>query len=398
MLLGGFSALVALALSHGGALAGADAFIQEAFGVEVAGAVPEWVAIGTTVLLALGIAWAVTDIPRGALKTAVAVAALAEAAAASWVLAQHGHWLPPAAPLLAGTLAALLAGLYAQSEGGRRKKELAAVFGRRVSKAGLGRLLDTTSPPHFAGAAVEVTVLACEVVGGVGLEEAEAPAYLARVNRVLDAASEYLVAKGAYLESVRGGQLRAVFGDPVPDAGHAMVACSAAFGMSDALGPALPEDGSLSVCVGLQTGQVFAGLIGGARCAAYGVLGEAAELAGRWAAANLEYGTRVILGAETLAAAGDGISVRPVDRVVGGFPGEEEEIFELLAAGAGLAEDVATRRDAYWRGVVLYREGRFGEALSEFALAASAEKGDPLLERYVGLCRRAGGDAGKSVR
>ncbi len=96
------------------------------------------------------------------------------------------------------------------------------------------------------------------------------------------------------------------------------------------------------------------------------VTGEPVELARRLSIANRFYGSRVLLGPRTFELASKILVARPIDFLSGIEARERHEIYEPIALALDATRDQITRRDAFWNGVVLYREKRWAEAYSKF--------------------------------
>ncbi len=112
------------------------------------------------------------------------------------------------------------------------------------------------------------------------------------------------------------------------------------------------------------------------------MIGDAVNLASRLEGLNKLYGTEIIIGEATRAAAGDPVIVRELDRVaVYGRTGSTS-VYELIALSAGSTDAAAVWIAAYERGLTLYRERRWTEAVSTLQKVA-ALKGEE--DRPAGL-------------
>jgi adenylate cyclase len=112
--------------------------------------------------------------------------------------------------------------------------------------------------------------------------------------------------------------------------------------------------------------------------------GEPVELARRFCIANRFYGSRVLLGPRTFELASKILVARPIDFLSGVDVRERHEIYEPVALALNAPREVITRRDAFWNGVVLYREKRWAEAYSQFQNARGPEgEEDRPLQLYL---------------
>ena len=167
----------------------------------------------------------------------------------------------------------------------------------------------------------------------------------------------------------------AFWGAPLPDADHAVNACRAALRLRQAmteLRAAAPEAArDLSVRIGINTGAMLVGNIGSEERLSYTVIGDAVNLASRLEGLNKLYGTETIIGETTRAAAGDRVVVRELDRVaVYGRTGSTS-VYELIALSERAADAVVAWIAEYERGLALYRERRWAEAVSTLQKVAA---------------------------
>lgn len=79
----------------------------------------------------------------------------------------------------------------------------------------------------------------------------------------------------------------------------------------------------------------------------------------------------------------DTVEVRPLDFVETTAGGEKLELYELICAAGELDANQRARRDAYWRGVILFREQRYAEAIVAFEEASVPGSGDGPLSWYL---------------
>jgi adenylate cyclase len=155
---------------------------------------------------------------------------------------------------------------------------------------------------------VEVTVLFSDIRGFSTLSERLGARDLADViGRHLQAMAECVAAHGGTIDKFQGDAVMAVFGAPVPMADHARCAVGCALEMQkrqDELNDAgWGVDGvaALEVGIGLNTGVVMAGAIGGGGRLEYTVIGDAVNVAQRLQSEAA--GGEIVAAASTIAAA-----------------------------------------------------------------------------------------------
>jgi adenylate cyclase len=154
---------------------------------------------------------------------------------------------------------------------------------------------------------VEATVLFSDIRGFSTLAEEMPARELAEIaTRHLSAMAEVVIDHGGTIDKFAGDSVMALFGAPDPMPDHAARALRCALAMQarqSSLNATLIADGgrALEMGVGVNTGIVVAGAIGGGGRLEYTVVGDAVNVAQRLQAAAV--GGHVLASAATLAAA-----------------------------------------------------------------------------------------------
>ena len=245
--------------------------------------------------------------------------------------------------------------------------------------------------PGDSGARVcEVTAVVCDIANKHDLAEDCEPAEFAEITeRFIAHAVQSLRADGAYIESAGGEGVVAIFGYPEGDKQHAEKAVRKAMALTQSF--AQENKGSKSDA--LRNAGVHAGVSSGTMIMASMknngqrsllAAGEPVELARRFCIANRFYGSRVLLGPRTFELSSKILVARPIDFLSGVDVRERHEIYEPVALALNASREIITRRDAFWNGVVLYREKRWAEAYSQFQNARGPEgEEDRPLQLYL---------------
>ena len=236
----------------------------------------------------------------------------------------------------------------------------------------------------------EVTAVVCDLANKHDLAEDCEPAVFAEITELFIAhATQALRAEGAYIESAGGEGVVAIFGFPESDKQHAEKATRKAMALTESFA----ESNKASKLEALRNTGVHAGVSSGTMIMApvknngqrsLLATGEPVELARRFCIANRFYGSRVLLGPRTFELASKILVARPIDFLSGVDVRERHEIYEPVALALNASREVITRRDAFWNGVVLYREKRWAEAYSQFQSARGPEgEEDRPLQLYL---------------
>jgi adenylate cyclase len=320
------------------------------------------------------------------------VAALALAAAYALATLQafgdRGLWLDLVPPALGIFLAGAGATGYAYLTEGRERRFLRDAFARYVAPEFVERLVDDPSVLALGGETRTMTVMFADVAGFTSLAEGRPPHEVVELmNECFTELTQVIQGHGGTVDKFIGDAVMAFWNAPIEQPDHAARACLAARDLLLALdrlnvgwgARGLPR---ISMRVGVATGPALVGNVGARTKFNYTVMGDTVNLASRLEGAAKAYHCLSLIASDTVAVAGGVVPLRELDwlRVKG--RGEPVGVHEVIA-DPGPARDEAGRR--YARGLALYREGRFGEAMEHFEAAVKAAEDDgparTLLER-----------------
>ncbi|MEP6810132.1 MAG: adenylate/guanylate cyclase domain-containing protein [Chthoniobacterales bacterium] len=341
-------------------------------------------------VLGLGTAWlVVTSARRKQLVWPLLVLAL-EIAAVVWVCQLFQISFQPLPSILALLLSAL-GGLGYASFRGRSRSSLARDYFRgRVSDEHFFRIANGEIPFAPEAKSFETTTVVCDIANKHDLAEECAPALLAQITEAfMKHATESFQEAGAYLETVTGEGVVAHFGFPGADEEQAEKATRHALDLLRSFEKMRERDpdgvwGKFSVHVGISSGTTVIARLESEERPVLLSMGEPVELARRFCIANRFYRSRILIGPRTFEMASPAVVARPIDFLSGVDARERHEIYEpLMLASAATPEQIA-RRDAFWNGVVLYREKRWAEAYSQFQRARGPnDQEDHPLQLYL---------------
>jgi class 3 adenylate cyclase len=379
------------------------------------------VGYGIVVILAIGVAYLTLEAARRGRMLLIVAILLVELAGVAWVCSLYKlefQPLPAMAAALLGYLGSLAFVWFAGYLEERRSRPPKIEAGLTPRAAPISVVPETPAPvPVVApkpvapppvvekprararrgdsfsdsGARVcEVTAVVCDLANKHDMAEECEPAVFAEITeRFIAHAIETLRAEGAYIESAGGEGVVAIFGYPDNDKQHAEKAVRKAMALTESFTDA--NKGSKSEL--LRNAGVHAGVSSGTMIMApmknngqrnMLAAGEPVELARRFCIANRFYGSRVLLGPRTFELASKILVARPIDFLSGVDVRERHEIYEPVALALNASREVITRRDAFWNGVVLYREKRWAEAYSQFQNARGPEgEEDRPLQLYL---------------
>jgi class 3 adenylate cyclase len=149
------------------------------------------------------------------------------------------------------------------------------------------------------GEVVEVSILFCDVRDFTRFAEtAKASEVVACLNALFEVVVPEIAAEGGHVDKFEGDGLMAVFGAPQRFADHADRAMRAAVEINRLVNRE-GEGGVFEIGIGVNTGPVVAGSIGGAGRLNFSVIGDAVNVASRVEAATRTTGDSVLITAAT---------------------------------------------------------------------------------------------------
>jgi adenylate cyclase len=247
-----------------------------------------------------------------------------------------GYWVDFMLPALATQL-------FSTAGGFLERQRIRDAFSRYVSSEIAARVLRES--PSLAGERREVSVLFSDLRDFTSLSEPLDPSAIAKqLSEYFRAMTATIFEHRGMINDFIGDGIMATFGAPLDDPEHALHAVRAAIAMQQALLPLNARwiaAGSppLRMGIGLHTGTVFAGNVGGPLRIKYALVGDVVNLASRVQGLNKELGTRILFTEATRSALGVGVEVRDYGPIPIKGRSEPVHVHELVALneGAGAA-------------------------------------------------------------
>lgn len=247
------------------------------------------------------------------------------------------------------------------------------MFSQYVSKHVVNELLSNPGKLQLGGEKKNVSILFSDIVGFTTFSENKQPEELVSfINEYLNEMTEIILANDGTLDKYLGDAVMAFWGAPIQLEDHAFRACSAAIDMQKKileLSAKWIQSGQkpIQVRIGINSGDVIVGNIGGVKRFDYTVMGDSVNLASRLEGANKEYGTRIMISEGTFEQVESKIIVRELDLIRVKGKTRPTKVFELIGL-IGNKEDESklnTLAD-YLKGMKHYKNRDFNSAISFF--------------------------------
>ena len=175
---------------------------------------------------------------------------------------------------------------------------ISQIFGRFVPKAVADSMitnkgaLDPTERP--------ATVLFSDLAGFTRMMEAKGPRVIVdTLNAFFDDASEIIGRHNGVVTQFQGDGILATFNVPLEDADHARNAFDAANDLVELVRAKSFGGERLEIRIGLSTGPLVAGTVGGGGRQSYTVYGDPVNLAARLESLNKAHGTTILMSQST---------------------------------------------------------------------------------------------------
>lgn len=180
------------------------------------------------------------------------------------------------------------------------RQRLQAAFGTYVDPALAARLLEQ-GDDVFAGEYREVTVMFVDVRDFTTFAEANTPEdTVGRLNTLFDIVVPAVVDAGGHVNKFLGDGALAAFNAPNDRADHADAAVNAALRIQRLVGERF--GGALRIGIGINTGVVIAGTIGGGGKLEFTLIGDAVNVAARVEQLTKTTGDAILLTYQTVDA------------------------------------------------------------------------------------------------
>jgi adenylate cyclase len=191
-------------------------------------------------------------------------------------------------------------------DGLAERERLRAAFGTYLDEEVAQHLISEDFEP--GGEEVEVSLVFCDVRDfTTAAAESDAPEVVARLNELFECIVPIVAGHRGHIDQFLGDAVLAVFGAPERVPQHADRAVQCAVEIARTINSRRP--GGFEVGVGVNSGSVVAGSIGGAGRLSFSVIGDAVNLAARVQDATRETGDSVLITGATRAQLSETIEV-----------------------------------------------------------------------------------------
>lgn len=293
-------------------------------------------------------------------------------------------------PAITGQALALIPRVYRLR---KEKIKIRATFSRYLSPRVVDQVLNMpdSGPPH--GRPVEGTVLYLDIADFTSMAEKMTPEAVAEMaSRYLGAFTDVITRRSGTVDKIAGDAVMAVWGAPDPCPDQARLACDAAIEIVkqlERLNHQAPSPyGSVDIRIGINSGLMVAGNVGGEYFSNYTVHGDAVNLAVRLETANKSFGTRILIGEGTATGLDGTHLLRRLDKVRVRGRLNPVRVFELIGKEESISDVQKAAFALFELGRTDFENRRWESALEWFQKASDLNPDDLVSRGFQSQCER----------
>jgi adenylate cyclase len=254
-----------------------------------------------------------------------------------------------------------------------------------VSRQVMNEVLKNSGQLELGGAQVIATVLFSDIAGFSKISEKITPKELtALLNDYFTKMGDQIMKREGMINKYIGDAIMAIWGAPLPNANHALLACQSALAMKRIVDGMAP----MKARIGLNTGPMIAGNLGHAERMEYTVMGDAVNLASRLEGANKGFGTSIMISEFTEELVRGKLLLRELDciRVIG--KRQPVRVYEVLAeTGEPQAEEARPMVESFQGILDCYAKRDWEQACAVIARHLERFPSDTAAQTYLKRCK-----------
>ncbi len=312
----------------------------------------------------------------------------------SFYLFEHFNFIfilmSPLTAILFGYIGSTVYHLIAER---KQKTMIKGMFSQYISANFVDELVSDPDKLKLGGEKKELTVFFSDIVGFSTFSETVSPEGLVNfLNQYLTEMTKIVFENQGTLDKYLGDAVMAFWGAPVPLNNHAYLACKSALLMRKRLIEMQREweisgKTSIDARMGINTGEMVIGNVGGEQRFDYTVIGDNVNLASRLEGANKEYGTHIMISENTFESVKNEFFCRELDFIIVKGKTKPIKVYELIGFQDEIFPDnVKKGIEIFDRAIFKYREKDFIGAIEFFNKTLEYLPGDSPSKVYLSRC------------
>jgi adenylate cyclase len=276
-------------------------------------------------------------------------------------------------PSFAVVLAYFGTAVYQYLHERQQKSVIKNMFGHYINPAVVNELVANPEKARLGGDRCELTVFFSDIANFTNISEQyhnRPEGLVTLLNEFLDEMTRLVLKYEGTLDKYEGDAIMAFWGAPLAQKDHALRTCLAALDMQkrlEVLRAKWTKEGkpALTVRMGINTGIMIVGNMGGKDRFDYTVIGDSVNLASRLEGANKQYKSNIMISDFTYTHVKDKVTVRELDLIQVKGKNEPVKVYELLGTSKLELSDAKRQSlELYHEGLKLYRARQWEEAIA----------------------------------
>lgn len=244
--------------------------------------------------------------------------------------------LPAISPVFGGFIAYIGSVVYQYLTERKQKKLIKTIFSYYVHPSVVNQLISNPELVSLGGEKREMTVLFSDLWDFTTISEMYPPEFIFNfLNEYFDSMTKVIFRYGGTLDKYIGDAIVAFWGAPIYYEDHALRACLCALKMQFELKKLRikwekERKPLLHMRIGINTGEMIVGNLGGYGRFSYTVIGDSVNLGARLETINKEFGTEIIISEYTYEKVKDFLKAREIGEITVKGKTKPVKIYELL--------------------------------------------------------------------
>lgn len=265
------------------------------------------------------------------------------------------------------------------------------MFSQYVNPTVVDELLAHPEKLRLGGERKVLTVFFSDIESFTRISETMPPENLVAIlNEYLNVMTAIVLTNDGTLDKYEGDAIVAFWGAPIPQNDHALRACRAAVQMQRSLNglrQLWEQEGkpALRVRIGINSGEVIVGNMGGANRFDYTAIGDNVNLGARLESANKQYKTSILISESTYRIVAPHVLAREIDYLIVSGKTRPIRVYELIDI---LGDDTVSSEqmrfiEVYHHALACFRNREWHSAIVGFENALSIMPGDYTSTLYI---------------
>lgn len=292
---------------------------------------------------------------------------------ALYLFERYNYVIPITGPFLAIIFGYVGSMIFSYVSERQKRVMIKSMFSQYVNPNIVNELIEDPKKLHLGGERKILTVFFSDIDRFTNIAEKIGPEELVKLlNDYFESTTEIILKNQGTLDKYQGDSVMAFFGAPLYLPNHALNACQAAIEIQELLeekNKNWEQTGNFKLLtrIGINTGEMIVGNIGGTERFDYTVIGDSVNLGSRLESANKFYKTKIIISEHTYKLVASHILSRELDliRVIG--KEQSIKIYELLGIiGNNVPAQILAIIEYFSEGIALYRKREWEQAIVKF--------------------------------